>query len=805
MFKLNIYNTSPNCLADLLPWVCLIAPGIILNKDGSLQRTCRFRGPDLDSESAEGLLSAMTKLNNMLKRLGSGWALYVEARRESVTYETSSSYFPEPISLLIDVEHHKRFSERKGSYESYYYLTWQYLPGSDLKSSLGRSFIKQANQIQNEDNKSLVYFNEQTEQLFNILKELCFEAELLSDAETLSYLHEAISLKKQKIAIPRVPIYLDALLADTPLLTGLEPKLGEAFIKTVSIIGFPADSIPAILDRLNHLPFQYRWMSRFIALDKLDAEKQLKRHRQRWFSKRKSLANLLQEVLTKQESSLQDSSAMEKSKEVDEALQLLGNESVSYGYFTCTVVVMNEDLELAKQQQKEVEQVIHSLGFTTIAETINALEAWLSSIPGHAYANVRKPLLHSMNLSHLIPYSAIWSGQKKDKHLNASPLFHAYTYGGSLFSFVLHHGDVGHHMIIGPTGSGKSLLLNFIACQFRRYLNAKVVIFDKGKSFLTLTKALGGQFFEFEENGLHFQPLANIDIDEEMQWASHWLKDLFEFANLKVTPEIKSAIWQALKDLSLMPKEQRTIYGFSLFLQDQKLRKAISEYTLEGQFKEILDSTNDNLVNSNWSCFEMEALMSKPQMVAPVLTYIFHWLEKNFLGEPSLLILDEAWLFLDHPVFVDKIKDWLKSLRKKNVSVIFATQSVSDAAKHRISATLLESCPGRVFLPNSRAEEPLIKSDYLQLGLNEQQISLLSYAQAKKHYYYQSNLGNCLFSLEIGQVALAFCGSSKQEEIKFAQEHMNLDSLSFSKKVLENKKISWAAKMLEEVNFSDKR
>ena len=798
MFKLASFYKNPSCLADLLPWAALVAPGVVLNKDGSLQRTCLFRGPDLESASDEQLQVAMAQLNNVLKRLGSGWAMYFEARREAMSCPTPHSATGSPLALLIDLEHHKRFSEKAANFQSHYYLTLQYLPSTQLQKSLWRNFIKQADALQEAEQESLQTFIDQTQRIFIILKDLCFDAHFLSDEETLTFLHSAISNKVQPVHIPATPIYLDALLADTPLVAGMEPMLGNEHVRTLTIIGFPGASVPAILDRLNYLPFTYRWVTRFICLDKLEAEQQLKRHRQRWFAKRKSVFNLLQEVLTKQESALQDSGAVEKAKEVDEALQLVTADVVSYGYFTCTVTVQNTDKAQADLQIREIERVINGLGFTTILETINAVEGWLSSLPGQAYANVRKPLLHTLNLANLIPFSAVWNGQEEDFHLHASPLFYAYTYGNTPFRYVSHVGDVGHHMIVGPTGAGKSVLLNFMALMFLRYQDARVVIFDKGRSFWASTLGVGGQFYELgKTEGLHFQPLAQIDREEEMIWAAEWLQVLLEGEKIRITAEVKKQLWQALQSLASVPKEQRTLSGLMAFLQEAELRQALAHFTIAGPFGALLDAHEDSIHFSHFLCFEMEALMNMPSAVAPVLSYLFHRLEQNFHGEPTLLILDEAWLFLDHPVFVNKIRDWLKSLRKKNVSVIFATQSVADSANHPIASTLLESCPSRIFLPNDRALEPQIHADYLRLGLNEKQIELLTNATPKKQYYYQSRLGNRLFALELGELALAFCGASSSADMRILRHCQGMETKEFLHEFLHQKRLSWAADLLE--------
>jgi type IV secretion system protein TrbE len=200
--------------------------------------------------------------------------------------------------------------------------------------------------------------------------------------------------------------------------------------------------------------------------------------------------------------------------------------------------------------------------------------------------------------------------------------------------------------------------------------------------------------------------------------------------------------------------------GLSLLLQSTTLRSALAPYTLEGPFGRLLDAAEDDFAIADVQCFETEALMGQAGVVAPVLTYLFHRLEERFDGRPTLLILDEAWIFLDHPLFAARIREWLKTLRKKNVAVVFATQSLADIADSSIAPAIIESCPQRILLPNDRAIEPQSRAAYERFGLNDRQIELVSRATPKRHYYLQSARGNRLFELGLGPIALALCGAS---------------------------------------------
>jgi len=446
---------------------------------------------------------------------------------------------------------------------------------------------------------------------------------------------------------------------------------------------------------------------------------------------------------------------------------------------------------------RAVERTINGLGFTTIRETVNAVEAWLSSLPGHVYANVRQPLIHTLNLAHIIPLSAVWAGPSRNPHLDGPPLFYAEAAGSTPFRFSTHVGDVGHTLVVGPTGAGKSVLLSLLAMQFRRYPGAQVYIFDKGNSARAATLAMGGSHHVLGAGGsLAFQPLRSIDNVSERSWAAEWVWSLLAHENVEITPEVKDAVWSALTNLAAAPASERTLTGFSVLLQSNALRQAVAPYTLEGAYGRLLDAAEDRFCGTDIECFETEALLHEASAVLPVLTYLFHRLEARFDGSPTLLILDEAWVYLDNPMFAARIREWLKVLRKKNVSVVFATQSLSDVARSAIAPAIIESCPQRIFLPNERAVEPHSRTTYEGFGLNERQIELIAGAFPKRHYYLQSSRGNRLFELGLGPIALAFCGASSAADQAHITRLVNPGRSGFAERFLRSRGLEWAADLI---------
>ena len=800
MYNLGEFKRHPDRMSDFLPWASLVAPGMVLNKDGSLQRSFSFRGPDLDSATQAELVSVSARLNNAVKRLSGGWGIYCEAQRiKSQNY--AESVFPDPVTLMIDEERRSFFSSGN-HYESLYYLTIVYLPPQDQQKKIENFFIERGQDIAEETaDAHLKTFINESDRLYYLLAEIFPEAKPLDDTGTLTYLHNCVSPKRHKVNVPEIPMYLDALLADVPLISGLEPRLGDYHLRVVSILGFPGTSTPGILDNLNKLNFEYRWVTRFLPLDKKDALSELGKYRRQWFAKRKGIATLLKETITQTESAMVDNDAGNKAADADAALQEVADDLVSYGYFTASVVVLDKDYLQAEKKVRALEKTINAMGFTVINETLNAVDAWMGSLPCLCRANIRRPLLNSLNLAHIFPLSAVWAGPEMNRHLKAPVLIQTQTSGNTPFRLALHVGDVGHTMIVGPTGSGKSVLLSFIAAQFRRYNDAQVYYFDKDASVMALTAGVGGDFHDLaaDDSPLAFQPLANIDNDTERAWAAEWLYEFLISENIQVNPEVKKSIWTALISLSSSPREQRTITGFNLLLQDAKLRQALEPATIAGSFGRLFDSTYDNLSYGRWQVFEMAKLMNLKAAVQPTLSYLFHKLEQRFTGVPTLLILDECWLFLDNPVFAAKIREWLKVLRKANVAVVFATQSLQDVEGSSIASVIKESCPTKIFLPNNNALDDRIAAIYRGFGLNDRETEILAMATPKRQYYYKSTSGCRLFELALSPIALAYCAAGSPEDRKAAAGMKRNEDEDFNSQWLKYKQLPYAEDFYETI------
>lgn len=787
MYRLDRFNRHKDYLKYTMPFGRIIGdPAIVLNKDGSIQTTFLYRGPDLDSAIQEQLAIITQQLNASLMGMDTGWVFWFEAQRTASTSYATDTYFPDPVTQAMDDERREFFAAGT-HFESNYYCTIYWTPPSDNEGRL-RNFVvegKRKKQVSVED--YIQTFSETSNKLFNLFQALRIPCRYLSQDEMLSYLHSCCSTSSRTIHMPEHPMLLDNYICDEPLYGGLEPRLGNMHLRVVTPIGYLQNTIFGMFDALNRLNFPYRWVTRFYCLGKQDAISALENMRREWYSKTKSVMTLLKEALTDRESDADlNINALRKVGEAKDAVTAVEGDVTSYGYYTTAVVVMDEDQDKADDKADKVNQLFTNLGFKSKTEDLNAIDAWMGTIPGNVGRNVRRPIVSTGNLVHMMPISDIWAGSGRNKHLQGPPLIYTQTSGNTPFRLNLHVGDVGHTLIVGPTGAGKSVELNVIAASFRKYKDARVFIFDKGASSMVLTMGVGGKFFDLGNEGdkaISFQPLAHIEDEKERQWVQEWLLDYARQENVEVTPEKKSALWDALNTVAtIQDPHLRRMTTLVNYVQSVELKNALRPLTVAGAYGRIFDSDEDSLTLAGWQSFEMEKLMDTPAIVGPTLMYIFHRIEQSLTGEPTIIILDECWVFFDNEQFAQKIREWLKVLRKSNASVIFATQSLTDIVESPIFSTVLESCPSQIFLPNDKALEEATSAQYAKFGINHRQLEIIASAIKKRQYYYVSPMGSRLYDLALEKcpITLAYVATNKKDtaqawEIirKYGQEYFN--------------------------------
>lgn len=760
-------------MSELLNYAALVDDGIILNKDGSFLAGFRFRGLDISSATKSERNRQARKMNQALSSLGTGYMTHEDAIRYRVeAYSPENmSHFPHPVFEMMDAQRRAFFEGEHAKFETKCVLWVTYMPPSKNMSKLTDLMFESGDiQRSNPAERNLERFCDKMKELEGRLASFMEVKRLKSFAhhdewrdEQLASINETVLGKHHPIVLPPVPMYLDNYLGNYEFWPGLKPRLDQEYICCISIDGFPGFSTPNMLSSLDYLSVEYRWNTRFCYYDSAEAIAQLKKEQKKWKQKVVSFRDKLLRTANPQI----DQDALDMVNQYEAAITAASTGDIKYGHYTSTIILRHQDIEQLELNAEEVANCLrNTMGMSCRIETVNAAEAFLGSLPSDSLHNVRRPLLSTLNLAHLSPLSGLWGGSATCPcpfyPENSPPWMYCAAEGNTPFRLNLHVGDVGHSLIFGPTGAGKSTLLAVLIAQFMRYRNAHVYAFDKGNSLFAISQC-GGQHYDIGREGSpSFAPLADLETDFE--WCENYIERLLLLQGVQVEPPHRNKINAALK--VMLGSEIRTMSEFCTQVQDDEIKEAIRYYTLGNRCGDLLDAEHDNTTLSSLQVFEIETLMNRGDKdMIPVLLYLFRKIERSLKGQPAVIVIDEAWMALSHPVFRKMIKEWLKVLRKANCLVILATQSLSDAVNSGMLDVLTESCPTQIFLPNEKAEDEIPRRVYETFGLSSRQIEIIANAMPKRQYYVTSPQGNRLVDLSLSPLELAFVGISEKPEL----------------------------------------
>lgn len=785
MKKLCEFRNTSRGLPDELIWNMAPAEGIIKNKDGSLMTSWYFRGEDLDAATHDELGAMSARLNQALCLLGSGWMIHCDAIRRTLVGYPERGAFPDRTTAIIDEERRSHYKCLGKRYETVYAFTITYLP--DILIAQKAQDLLYTNrekvEIESREKRLIEYFIKQIEDfegiisgMFHLKRMKCytekdeFGNEYVFD-ELLEYLESCVSFNRRPVKLSSCPMDVDALIGNYEVYNADNLLIDGKVVKVVAIDGFPQDSYPGILHALSGLPFEYRWSTRFQFLEPYEAIKLIGKERKAW---RQKIRGLRDQVFNTSRGAI-DIDALHMSQDTEEAMAIASGGNVRFGYYTSVIVLSGENALEVTEAANIVRKTIMNCGYGARVETINTMEAFLGSLPGHGYQNIRKPILHSLNLADMLPTTSVWTGfEEHPSNLyppHSPPLMVTATSGGAVFRLCLHKEDVGHTFQAGATGSGKTVFINFTIAQHLRYPNARVFGFDRKHGAYVLTMAAGGSYYDLgsSDSELRLRPLGDLETDDDLAWASEYVETLLILQDVIVTSQDRGFILSALKHLKANPKNARDLTTFCSLVQNQKLREGLSFYTLSGASAGIIDGIEDDLGDSHFMMFEMEALAERGEKTSvPVLLYLFRQMEKRLDGKPTLVTLDESWLMLKNPVFADRLQIWLRTWRSKNAHVLLATQELSTIMESPIASTVINNCPTKILMPNREATGTQ-RIFYEQIGCNEKEIRLIANATQKREYYYKSTVGRRLFALDLSDVALSFVGITSKQDINMVR------------------------------------
>lgn len=406
--------------------------------------------------------------------------------------------------------------------------------------------------------------------------------------------------------------------------------------------------------------------------------------------------------------------AISQVAEISDALDMAMSGHVAFGYHHFTVMVLDENLPAVENSVSMAIAELVNLGINPVREKLVMEQCFWAQMPGNFEYIGRASKVNTLNLSGFASMHNYPIGKMENNHWgDAVSVFD--TTSGTPYYFNFHLRDVGHTTVIGPTGAGKTVLMNFLCCQAQKY-NCRMFMFDKDRGADIFVRAMAGKYTVIDPGEkCKFNPLLLPDTMENRNFLAEWLRVLVTTHDEPFTADDMDKISEAIAVNYKLDRADRTLRNIAPVFGLEgpgTLAGRLRMWHSDGQYAGLFDNEEDviDFSKGNIFGFEMGEVLADKTSLMPVLLYIFHRIHLSLDGTPTMIILDEAWALIDNKIFVQKIKDWLKTLRKLNGMVVFATQSVEDATQSDISATLIQQTSTHIFLPNPKATEDYKKS-----------------------------------------------------------------------------------------------
>ncbi len=702
---------------DRLPYAKLVDEHTVLMRDGSLMTAIQVPGLLFETEDSEALNAHAATREVMLRStLDARFVMYHHVIRRRVSVELDAE-FPDPISRHIDA----RWKERLGSGQLFVndqFITLIRRPARGKAGLIERisKRAKRRNQELEADPKDLRSLRAASQGLVASLQ--AYGATVLGDyvgpqgnvnSEMLELLSALYNGEMRPVRKPSDDVDLGLMLPYRRVSFGLDAleMRGSGSPDFASILGlkdYPEATSPGLLDGLLRLPFEM-----VVSESYAPAERQTARERMDLAIRRLKSA---------------DEEAAAERADMMAARDALGNGAVGFGDHHLTVMVKERDLGRLDDATAACAAALADTGAIAVREDTNLEPAFWGQFPGNEGYLVRRALISSANMASFGSLHGFALGQAQGNHWGEAVTL-LETTSATPFFFNFHHGDLGNFSVIGPSGSGKTVVMNFLAAQAQKFA-PRTILFDKDRGAELFVRGIGGRYDSIragEPTG--FNPMALPDTAGNKAFLRDWLSVLLKAEG----PEEDATIAHAVDAAYANDASLRRLRNFKELLSGSRrpqpgdLADRLGAWIGEGENAWLFDNAEDKLdLTARVLGFDMTALLENPKLRTPVMMYLFHRIEERLDGKPTMILIDEGWKALDDEVFAARIRDWLKTLRKRNALVGFATQSARDALESRISTALVEQTATMVFMPNSRARA----EDYCDgFGLTSHELSLI--------------------------------------------------------------------------------
>ena len=457
------------------------------------------------------------------------------------------------------------------------------------------------------------------------------------------------------------------------------------------------------------------------------------------FSKRYSAVAHMQDT-DGTSSAMVDATADEEASRLGSALVELEADGVAYGDISLTLALHGELTDI-EGRDAEIRRIFAGQDAKLIREAYGQIPAWFSRLPGQPRKRQLRTIFGSAGvMGSLAPLFGPATLPASSPHLRKPALALFETAWGSPLHYDLYAGDVGHTLILGATGAGKSFLLNFLLVQALQY-DPRVLILDLGGSYRWLTKFLGGGYIELSPDNpdatLSLQPFSLPPGERTFQFLTGWIARLLKIGGYRLRGADTTEIRERVQDLYAFPPQRRTLTAFVRSLPGS-MWPAMSRWHGDGAWGRFFDNpqVEDGLDLDDWQVIDLAGAAEHEDLCEAALFFLLERLrialdDPGEVGRVKLMVVDEAWRYLQDPAVLAYLAEAAKTWRKRNAALIMATQSAVDVTGTKGAAALIESMPTKLFLAN-----PDLPQDVAALfRLNDTEMSCIRELIPKRELY----------------------------------------------------------------------
>lgn len=757
------------------PWEEEVAPGIVQTKRNDLMIMFLYQGQDIDGLSQERIDSISDLTESALSQCDSRVTIWSSAiRRHNQDYP--AGYFENDFAETID-QYWKDALKAGGQYSNTHCIAFclasQQAGGGILDRvgvqlasgrGVGASIAFGLRTALSERAMEEAFISERDSDI-QLLRDTAYgvlgglphiKAEELQGnrLRRILKLCATPASPEQDVRESRLAPLLDGYLPDNEIDFPVARQIRfmgtteERYCGVLYIKDWVNGTVPGLLDSLMSLPMELTVSQTFKLTKQSKAEKYIESARaynqQRMYKfKSVAMAKISRSPLTEDDA---DQGRMHNVAEANEALRVIQSERRVYGYYNLTVAIYAATAKELEDNLRIADEVIRSAGYISGRENTGLLTGWKSTLPGAHNEIVRWHFANTGHYADLLFGRTIAQGETRCEYFEeqtgrpAPALMMLPTEYSTPYSVSPLVGQVGHELVFGPNGGGKTVYTNFKVMQFLRYGKVMVFRFDKDYSAFVTTKLCNGTHVDLTSGDVKLCPWKLIKNPHHRTWLAQFTKSLLTSHGYTWKAEDDTTLQKALDGLSSFDEADISIETLESQLSTQWLRDELAPWLPGGSYGHLFGATEDNFSLSNHVCIEMGNLLLDP-VVSPKLVDYFMYLiqdKLSMLAEPTPTLIDiqEASFFIEDPVFAPRLDQMLRTFRKRLAMVVMSMQSVQSATNSQIFASMGDNILRRVFLPNTQAATPEWREIYRNsLGLTDEQITRIAKAQPYRDYY----------------------------------------------------------------------